>query len=82
MDGSYMGDMKKKVKRIMAWIGICLLLAIYLLMLIFALMKTENWFSYFLVAMVATIVVPIIMWINMFLYDRIIGDKKQSEVEE
>ena len=70
---------KKKFKQISAWIAIAVLVFMYLLLLVLSLLKIDGWYNYFMACLGATIIVPIILWVNIFLYDRIIGKNKGDD---
>lgn len=61
-----------RFKRIAAMTGVILLVAIYVLTLITALLDIADWRRFFFASIGATIVVPLFIWINMFLYDRLV----------
>ena len=58
----------KRHKQIAAIIGIVLLVALYLVTLILALCRFEGAFSLFMGALACTIVVPVLIWIYIWLY--------------
>ena len=70
----------KRFKQIAAWIAIGLLVLMYVILLVLSLLNVEGWYNYFMACLGATVIVPIILWINIFLYDRIIG--KRSDEDE
>lgn len=72
---------KKKFKQIMAIIGIVILVLMYVLLLVFALLDTPNWQRFFFACMGATIIIPVFIWINVFLYDRIIASRELEDGE-
>ena len=59
----------KKIKRIAAIIGIIVLLGLYGAAFFFALTDTPGSMNYFLAAVVATVIVPVLLWAIQFVYD-------------
>ena len=59
----------KKGKRILAVIGIIVLLGLYAAAFIFALTDDPNSMNYFLAAIVATVIVPALLWAYQFIYN-------------
>ncbi len=74
---------KKRVrfKKVLAWVGIIILVMLYLLTLIFAIIDVAGWQRCFFASVGATIIVPTILWINMFLYDRMMDRRKEGQEE-
>jgi uncharacterized BrkB/YihY/UPF0761 family membrane protein len=58
----------KKVKRIAAFIGIALILSMYLLSLISAIFATEQFPGLFLASVFSTIVIPIMIYLFIAVY--------------
>ncbi len=71
------GAHKKRFKRILALSGVVLLVLMYILCLIFAIMDFDGWQRYFIACLACTIAVPILLWINIFLYDRMMDKRKE-----
>ena len=67
----------KKSKRILAIIGIILLVLLYLSTLVFALLGKEflNWL---MASLVATIMIPVLIWTYGFIYRLIKGEKDKE----
>ena len=57
----------KKTKQIFAIIGIILLAGLYILTLVFALSGNDNFFGLLMASVIATIIIPIWIWI----YERV-----------
>lgn len=74
--------MKGQLKRVIALVAVGLLVALYLLTLVLAIANIPNWERFFFASLAATVVVPILLWINIFLYDRTIGKREVEEGEE
>ena len=64
-------------KRVLALIGVGILILMYLLLLIFAIIDFAGWQRYFFACLGATIIIPAILWINMYLYDRMMDRRKE-----
>ena len=73
--------MKKNGKRIAAMGGILLLAALYLFTFVAAFLDIENWDRLFLASVIATIGVPILLWIYIWLYSKM-TDRHQDSFEE
>lgn len=67
-----------KVKRILALIGVILLAALYLSTLIFALLG-QSFINWLMAAIVATIIVPVLIWAYGFIYKLIKGNTDSSQ---
>lgn len=74
-------DKKKKSVRIAALFGVILLVALYLLTLIFAIFDFDGKGQLFRACLFATIGVPILIWIYIWLYGVITGKKTMSTVD-
>ncbi len=70
---------KWNFKRILAIICIVILVLMYLLLLVFALIPNSNWQRMFISCMALTIAMPIFIWINYWLYDRLVTSRKEQE---
>lgn len=57
----------KKVQRILAIIGIILLVGLYLLTLLFALLG-KDFFPMFMAALFSSFVLPVLIWVYGFIY--------------
>lgn len=68
----------KKAKRILAMIGVVLLILLYLSTLVFAMLGKEfmNWL---MAALVATIMIPILIWAYGFIYRLIKGETEEEK---
>ena len=73
--------MKPKTKRIMAWIIIAILLLMYILTLVFALLRTSWWQDAFRVAVVTTILLPICFYLIIF-FTKMLTPGKTPEINE
>lgn len=63
--------MKKTAKQIAALIGVGLLVLLYILLLIFAIFDFEGSDMMFRACLYGTIIVPILLWVYIFLYDKL-----------
>lgn len=57
-----------KKKQIMAWIGIVLLVALYLSTLIFSLLKSDFAYDMFRISVACTIIVPVLLYGYILFY--------------
>lgn len=71
-------EKKKRFKRILAVAGTAILILMYLLLLIFAIIDVAGWQRYFFACLGATIIIPSILWINIYLYDRMMDRRKEG----
>ena len=60
--------MNTKVKRIMAVIGIIILVGLYITTLILAIFGNEHTNSWFMACIAATVIIPIMIWVYSWLY--------------
>lgn len=65
----------KKGKQIAAWIAIIALVGLYIATLVFAIVDKENATGMFMVSLVATIVVPVLLWFYIWLFGKMTGKK-------
>ncbi len=72
----------KKVKRIMAIIGIILLVSLYLITLICAITDNSNSMSMFAASVFATVVIPVLIWAYTFIYRLIRGNDDKSSASD
>lgn len=66
----------KKGKRILAMAGVVLLALLYLSTLVFALLGAA-YMNWLMAAVVATIMVPVLIWAYGFIYRLIKGEKEE-----
>ena len=71
--------MKQRTKQIMAWIIIAVLVLMYILTLVFALLKTSWWRDAFRVAVVTTILLPICFYLIIF-FTRMLTPGKTPDI--
>lgn len=60
-------------KQIVAWIGIILLLALYVITLIVAIFDTSSSGKLFGLCLFATIAIPLLIWIYTWMYGKLTG---------
>lgn len=76
--------MKKTAKQIAALLGVGLLVLLYILLLVFAIFDFEGSEILFRACLYGTITIPVLLWIYIYLYDRMKknrdGDTKEGEV--
>ncbi|MDD6156837.1 MAG: hypothetical protein PUB52_07465 [Lachnospiraceae bacterium] len=65
----------KKIKQVLAIIGVILLVALYLTTLVFAITDNSGTMDLFFASIVATILIPVLLWAYTFIY-RLIKKKK------
>ena len=70
--------MNKKVKQILAIIGIIIIAALYITTLLLAILGNEQTDKWFTVSIAATILVPLLMWIYSWLYKLLKRDGKDN----
>ena len=58
----------KKAKQILAIIGVILLVALYFTTLIFAITDNTGTMSMFVASVVATVVIPVLIWAYTFIF--------------
>ena len=70
--------MKKTAKQIAALIGVVLLVLLYVLLLVFAIFDFEGSDTMFRVCLIGTVAIPILIWIYMYLYDKLLQNRNGS----
>ncbi len=70
--------MKMKAKQIAALIGAALLVLLYVLLLVFAIFDFEGRDILFRACLIGTVTIPILIWVYMYLYDRLIKNRDAS----
>ena len=69
----------RNMKRILAWIGIIILVAMYVATLIVAIVDHTHSMMMFKGAVGLTIVIPILIWFYIFLYQIITGHRDDNK---
>lgn len=73
--------MKKNKKSVVAMLGVSALVLLYLTTLITAFLDIPNWDRLFQASLVATIGVPVLLWIYMLAYKRL-ADKEGKRSDD
>jgi len=60
-------------RQIVAWIGIILLLALYLITLLVAIFDTSSSGKFFGLSLFATVAIPLLIWIYTWMYGKLTG---------
>lgn len=58
----------RKVKQILALLGVCILVVLYISTLICALSGSENFMNLLMSSIYATVVIPVLIWAYGFIY--------------
>lgn len=74
-------DFMKKTKRILALIGVILLVGMYLSTLIFALIKHENASNMLMASIVCTVIVPVLLYAYTLMY-RVLRDRNETQKKD
>ena len=69
----------KKVKQILALIGVILLAALYITTLILAITDNSGTMNMFFASVVATIIIPVLIWAYTLIYRLTRGNKDSDE---
>lgn len=69
----------KRIKQILAIAGIILLAALYLATLILALTDNSSSMQMFYASIVATVIIPVLLWAYSFIYRLIRKNKPESD---
>lgn len=72
----------KKVKQILAIIGIILLVGLYLSTLFCALSSSDNFMNLLMASIYATVVIPVLIWAYTFIYRLIKKKDDDSDASE
>ncbi len=71
----------KKAKRILALVGVILILALYGSTMFFAITDNSDTMSMFKASVVATIVIPVLLWAYSFIFKLVKKDNEPQEEE-
>ncbi|MCI5855916.1 MAG: hypothetical protein MR016_00915 [Agathobacter sp.] len=69
----------KKVKQILALVGVILLLCLYGATLILAITDNSGTMNAFFASVVATVIVPVLLWAYLFIYRLVRGDQDKTD---
>ncbi len=72
----------KKVKRIIALVGVIALVALYVSTLVLAIIGSEQTMSLFLAAVVSTVILPVLIWAYSFIYQLIKKNYSNEAIEK
>ena len=71
----------KKAKRILALVGVVLILALYASTMFFAITDNSDTMSMFKASVVATILIPVLIWAYSFIFKLVRKNDKPQEDE-
>lgn len=71
----------KKAKRILALIGVVILIGLYVSTLVCALSSSENFMNMLMASIYATVIVPVLIWAYTFIY-RLVRKDSDDEKED
>lgn len=69
----------KKVKRVLAIAGVIVLLGLYVVTLISAICATPATKDFFLVSVIATLMIPILIYVYLLIYQLVTGRQEDAE---
>ena len=69
----------KKVKQILAIIGIIVLVGLYVSTIVCALSSSDNFMNLLLASIYATVIIPVLIWAYSFIYKLLIKDQNNDE---
>lgn len=69
----------KKVKQILALIGVILLVALYIITLVLAITDNSGTMNMFFASVVATILIPVLIWAYTLIYRLTRGNKDSAD---
>lgn len=72
----------KKVKRILALLGAIALVGLYVSTIVCALSSSENFMNLLMASVVATVVVPVLLWAYGLVYRLLRGEKDKKDGDE
>ena len=71
----------QKTKRILAMIGVILLVLLYLSTLVFAILG-KDFMNWLMAAVVSTVILPVLIWAYTFVYKLLKGNKEDNSEKE
>lgn len=71
----------KKIKQILALIGVVILIGLYVSTLVCALSSSENFMNMLMASIYATVIVPVLIWAYTFIY-RLVRKDSDDEKED
>lgn len=69
----------KKVKQILAIIGIIVLVGLYVSTIVCALSSSDNFMNLLLASVYATVIIPVLIWAYSFIYKLLKKDRDDEE---
>lgn len=72
----------KRMKQILAILLIIILAALYVSSLVFAIIGSDRAMDWLKASIYATVVLPVLLWIYIFLYQKIRDTKDKNNVDE
>ena len=69
----------KKIKQILAIIGIVVLVGLYVSTIVCALSSSDNFMNLLLASIYATVIIPVLIWAYSFIYKLLIKDQDNDE---
>lgn len=72
----------KKMKQILALGGVCLLIGLYLITLILAITDNSGTMNMFFAAVVATVIIPVLLWAYSLIYRLVRNNKKETDISD
>ena len=69
----------KKVKQILAIIGIVVLVGLYVSTIVCALSSSDNFMNLLLASVYATVIIPVLIWAYSFIYKLLKKDRDDEE---
>ena len=69
----------KKVKQILAIIGIVVLVGLYVSTIVCALSSSDNFMNLLLASIYATVIIPVLIWAYSFIYKLLKKDRDDEE---
>jgi dolichyl-phosphate-mannose--protein O-mannosyl transferase len=67
----------KKIKQILAILGILFLVSLYVITLICAIVDSSKTMDMFMASLYATVVIPVLIWAYTFVYKLVTKDKQE-----
>lgn len=71
--------MNKKIKQILAIIGLVIIAGLYITTLVLALTGSESTRSLFTASIICTVIIPVFIYVASWLYKLLKGDPKDSD---
>lgn len=69
----------KKIKQILAIIGIVVLVGLYVSTIVCALSSSDNFMNLLLASVYATVIIPVLIWAYSFIYKLLKKDRDDEE---